>query len=505
MNKERIEKILTQLNTGIYEKEEVIAVSLLDALAGLNTFLLGPPGTAKSLIARRIASAFESDNYFELLLNKFSTPEEVFGPIKLSELKEDNYERQTKGYLPTADVAFLDEIWKANSAILNTLLTIINEKTFKNGTDDPIKVPLKALISASNETPQAGQGLEALYDRFVIRLNVPPIENEDHFIDILESPPIDSKARISGEKITNDDLELWQLEIDEIKLSDETKHITTHIRTAITRHNEKNKNKKDIIYISDRRWQRAAYLLKASAFFCDRKQTNLVDILLLRHCLWAHDDKQRETIYKIVENAVRENGVSTQISYSDLEDKKNKLSKEIDKELFYSTDIFETTNIKGKKYYPIRFEEKPIYIPIEKRSTDKDFYPVDNSLNPIEEFTCNFKEQNDSFSITKTNYYNHQKLKIQFNKGDFQQDVNSRLFKEFQQDISRLFDEAEEIKKELEKHKNTLTKYLSCPFVPENLRKIAIESIDKQLQRLSVVKTDIEQIEKRIQDAQEAQ
>ena len=161
MEKKRIAGILSKLNDGVYGREEVIAIAFLGAIAGLNTFLLGPPGTAKSMIARRISSVFKSDQYFELLMHRFSTPEEIFGPIKLSELKKDNYERETAGYLPTADLAFLDEIWKANSAILNTLLMIINEKQFKNGNKQPEDVPLKVLIAASNETPPPGQSLEA--------------------------------------------------------------------------------------------------------------------------------------------------------------------------------------------------------------------------------------------------------------------------------------------------------------------------------------------------------
>lgn len=145
----RIETILKQLNIGIYEREEELSVALLAALCGQNTFLLGPPGTAKSLISRRLSQAFATTSYFEYLMHRFSTPEDVFGPVSLSELKKDNYVRKTQDFLPTAVFAFLDEIFKSSPAILNTLLTIINEKTFRNG-PQVVKVPLKALISAAN-------------------------------------------------------------------------------------------------------------------------------------------------------------------------------------------------------------------------------------------------------------------------------------------------------------------------------------------------------------------
>ena len=164
---DRIHDLLKQLSAGMHEREQIIAIALLGAIAGHNTFLYGPPGTAKSLISRRLAAAFKSKSYFECLMNRFSTPEEVFGPVSIKELKEDRYVRKTEGYLPTAEFAFLDEIWKSSPAILNNLLTIINEHLFKNGSER-VKVPLKSLVVASNEVPPENQGLDALYDRFII-------------------------------------------------------------------------------------------------------------------------------------------------------------------------------------------------------------------------------------------------------------------------------------------------------------------------------------------------
>ena len=160
--KERIKNLISSLAENLQEREDVISITLLGSLIEESIFFYGPPGTGKSLIARRISTAYHNQKYFEYLMQKFSTPDEIFGQVSISELKKDNYKRLTEGFLPTATFAFLDEIWKSSPAILNTLLTILNERLFKNGKIIE-NCPLKVIISASNEVPPKNQGLEASF------------------------------------------------------------------------------------------------------------------------------------------------------------------------------------------------------------------------------------------------------------------------------------------------------------------------------------------------------
>src|SRR5690606_19428219 len=150
---EKLRALRDTLLGGLVERDDAVRLGLLAALAGEHLLLLGPPGTAKSMIARRLHLAFDGSTYFERLLTRFTVPEELFGPLSIKGLEEDRYERLTEAYLPKASIAFLDEIFKANSAILNALLTLLNEREFDNGVKREA-TPLIAVIGASNELPE---------------------------------------------------------------------------------------------------------------------------------------------------------------------------------------------------------------------------------------------------------------------------------------------------------------------------------------------------------------
>jgi MoxR-like ATPase len=171
-----IQNLRETLRVSLIEREPEIEAMLLGLVAREHVLLVGPPGTAKSALANGLTRAIKGADAFSVLLTKFTTPEELFGPVKLSALREDRYERAIYDYLPMAEIGFIDEIWKASSAILNTLLTLLQERTFDNG-GMRVACPLRLAVAASNEWPSAedGQELGAIFDRFLIRRVVRPV------------------------------------------------------------------------------------------------------------------------------------------------------------------------------------------------------------------------------------------------------------------------------------------------------------------------------------------
>lgn len=302
---ERFKQLLGEMNRGIYEKETEISLSLLAALAGESIILLGPPGVAKSMVARQLKTAFRDAQSFEYLMSRFSTPDEIFGPVSIQKLKtSDTYERAVEGYLPTADVVFLDEIWKAGPAIQNTLLTVINEKIFRNGNRE-MHLPLKLLVAASNELPAKGEGLEALWDRFVIRIESRPIKLEKNFRAMLLEYHADfaDNADFSDLKITAEEYAEWAEKICKIGVKGEVLDAISAIRKSLRAVNVDEAAERRNIYVSDRRWKNTVRLLRTSAFMQDREEVDICDLLPIYHCLWQ-EPEERDAIRNIVIRAL---------------------------------------------------------------------------------------------------------------------------------------------------------------------------------------------------------
>jgi MoxR-like ATPase len=281
---ERINKLRDNLLTGLVERDVPVSLALLAALTGEHLLLVGPPGTAKSLVARRLKLAFGDVPYFERLLTRFTVPEEIFGPLSIKALEEDRYERLVDSYLPTASVAFLDEIFKANSAILNSLLTLLNEREFDNGTVRS-KTPLLAVIGASNELPEEKE-LSALYDRFLLRLHMGPV-SQNGFENLLELRG-ESEPEVAPElRFTVDELKTLRMESEAVALSVDVKALLRELRGFCV---------KQEIQVSDRRWRKIVKLLQMSAHTNGKSEVSIWDCWLLQHCLW-NSPEERATIY----------------------------------------------------------------------------------------------------------------------------------------------------------------------------------------------------------------
>lgn len=268
----KLPHLTAYLCAGLVERSTAARLALLAALAGEHLLLIGPPGTAKSEIARRLHHVFRDAAYFERLLTRFSVPEELFGPLSIAALEEDRYERQTAGFLPQASIAFIDEVFKANSAILNALLTLLNEREFDNGARR-LACPLISVIGASNEVPQ-DEALAAFHDRFLLRLAIDPV-SDSGFRELLQLKNGSQRMLAEEDKIGRNTLCDFIAAIDDVALPEAIVDLLTRLRAHLGTQQ---------IRVSDRRWHKIVRLLKASALSNGRHSVTLWDVWLTQFC-----------------------------------------------------------------------------------------------------------------------------------------------------------------------------------------------------------------------------
>lgn len=308
MDRAHLVRLLEVLESGLVERRQVLRLSLLAALAGEHTLLIGPPGTAKSALARRIHLAFRDARYFERLLTRFTVPEELFGPLSIRALEEDRYERHVTGFLPDAEVAFIDEVFKANSAILNALLTLLNEREFDNGAGR-LRCPLISVIGATNQVPD-DEVAEAFFDRFLLRLVVGPVSPEG-FRALLG---LEGRREAQGVEVSGPDARPGALEMDGegggglASAPGAELQFGTAERAALSAAARRVRMPADVLerlselrawlaveayYVSDRRWVKIAHLLRTAAASEGRAAVAEWDLGLVPCCIAADPAAQQ--------------------------------------------------------------------------------------------------------------------------------------------------------------------------------------------------------------------
>jgi len=279
-----------ELNHSFFERREPIRGLLVGLLARQHVLFLGPPGTAKSALVEDLCSRI-GGNYFKWLLGRLTAPEEIFGPVSLKALEQDSYRRKIDGKLPTSTIGFLDEIFKCNSAVLNMLLPILNERQFFND-GQPVQVPLQMMVGASNELPEDREELGALWDRFALRYIVDYIRDPNNFGRFLQAVA-GGQAPATHTTITTQDLAGAQAGVKLVRLDAIARHFLL-IRDAMADLN---------LQVSDRRFAQSLSLVQANAWLEGRTAATEEDLGILAHALWQEPSQAvqvRQTLIGLI-------------------------------------------------------------------------------------------------------------------------------------------------------------------------------------------------------------
>ncbi|MBQ0997209.1 MULTISPECIES: AAA family ATPase [Streptomyces] len=275
---EKLRTIVSELSERFYERDDVVRTLVVTLLAGQHSLMLGPPGTAKSELARDLTSRVEGASYWEILLSKFTAPTRMFGPIDVGALARGEYRQVYEGRATTAHVAFMDEIFKCSTAALNETLGYLNERIYhpENG-GEPIRCPLIGAITASNELPDADDSA-AIYDRLLVRIEIGYLTDPSNFAALVRSA-----VRAPAPASTPTTIHLSELQeavtttVPAVEVPDAMVDAICTLRAALRR--------KELI-ASDRRWRQAVGLLQASAYLDGRTEVTETDLSILTHVLW---------------------------------------------------------------------------------------------------------------------------------------------------------------------------------------------------------------------------
>ncbi|MBZ6196904.1 AAA family ATPase [Streptomyces olivaceus] len=266
-----------ELSDRFYERADVVRTLLVTLLAGQHSLVLGPPGTAKSEMARELTGRIEGASYWEILLSKFTAPTRMFGPIDVAALARGEYRQVYDGRATTAHVAFIDEIFKCSTAALNETLGYLNERIYHpESGGEPVRCPLIGAITASNELPD-GEDSAAIYDRLLVRIEVKYLEDPSNFAALVRS----AVSRPAAPTRTTVELAALRRAVAEhvpaVDVPDLIVDAVCTLRAALRRRE---------LVASDRRWRQAVGLLQASAYLDGRRSVTENDLSVLTHVLW---------------------------------------------------------------------------------------------------------------------------------------------------------------------------------------------------------------------------
>lgn len=274
---QRLSAVVDELSVEFLERASVVRALVVAMLAGQHSFILGPPGTAKSELARALTGRIEGAGLWEILLGKFTDPKTMFGPIDVVALMEGRYTQVFEGRATTAHIAFIDEIFKCSSGALNATLALLNERLYhpENG-GAPIRCPLISAITASNELP-SGEETAAIYDRLLVRIEVEYLQDPSNFAALLRT----ACATVPPLPPTTVDLAALQhaatTEVPATAVPDGILDAVCQLRTQLRRQE---------LAASDRRWKWSVGLLQASAYLDGRAEVNDKDLAILTTVLW---------------------------------------------------------------------------------------------------------------------------------------------------------------------------------------------------------------------------
>jgi len=287
---EKLNRVIQYVKQSFIGKDEIVDLLAISLLARENTFLLGPPGTAKSAIIRLLSDCIKDGNNFEYLLTRFTEPNEIFGPFDIRKLKEGELVTNTEGMMPEASMVFLDEIFNANSAILNSLLMALNEKIFRRGKETR-KLPALMFVGASNVLPE-DDALGALLDRFLIRVKCDYVDTDLLEEVLLAGWKLENRQGEEKPVITPSEIQELQRLCRQVDLAPVRKAYVNLI------HNLRNTG----IKVSDRRAVKVQNLLAASALICNRSQAVTSDLWVLKY-IWDTEE-QIEILAGIIDGII---------------------------------------------------------------------------------------------------------------------------------------------------------------------------------------------------------